>query len=147
MNATIRSAGSADRGRVCDLLTGAGLPLDGISEKLEHFLVAEADGRIVAAAGLEQYDDSVLLRSVVVDAPHRGAGIGAMLSDAALAMARDLGARNAYLLTDTAEDFFRRRGFEVIDRREVPQGIRTSVEYAVACPESAIVMRRPVPQP
>jgi N-acetylglutamate synthase-like GNAT family acetyltransferase len=140
----IRIAVSADRGGVSELLTGAGLPLDGLSEKLEHFLVAEADGRIVAAAGLEQYDDSVLLRSVVVDASHRGTGIGARLSDAALVLARDLGARDAYLLTDTAEDFFRRRGFEVIDRREVPDGIRNSVEFAVACPESAIVMRRAV---
>jgi len=144
MSAAIRPAGAADWGGVCDLLNAARLPLDGLSERLEHFLVAEVDGRIVAAAGLERYDDNVLLRSVAVDASHRGTGLGAMLSEAALAMARQLGARDAYLLTDTAAGFFRRRGFEVIERKEVPPGIRESVEFAVACPDSAIVMRRTV---
>jgi len=102
----IRLAGTADRGDVCDLLAAAKLPLDGLSETLEHFLVAEEDGRIVAVAGIEVYGDSVLLRSVVVAAEHRGTGMGGRLSDASLALARELGARHAYLLTDTAEAFF-----------------------------------------
>ena len=144
MSARIRAAGAADRGGVCDLLTAARLPLDGLSEGLEHFLVAEENGRIVAAAGVEVYGDSVLLRSVVVSPEHRGAGMGGRLSDASLAMAQELGARHAYLLTDTAEAFFRRHGFEVIDRKEVPAAIRSSVEFAVACPASAIVMHRAV---
>jgi amino-acid N-acetyltransferase len=144
MTAAIRAAGAADRGSVADLLTAARLPLDGLSAGLEHFLVAEEGGRIVAAAGLERYDDSVLLRSVVVEPSHRGSGLGATLSEAALAMARALGARHAYLLTDTAEGFFRRRGFVVVDRKDVPAGIRGSVEFAVACPASAVVMHRVV---
>lgn len=144
MNEMIRAAGAADRGSVCDLLTAAGLPLDGLSDRLEHFLVAEEDGRIVAAAGVEVYGDSVLLRSVVVSPEHRGAGMGGRLSDASLVVAGKLGARHAYLLTDTAEAFFRRRGFEVIDRKDVPAAIRDSVEFAVACPASAIAMHRPV---
>ena len=144
MNATIRAAGAADRRGVCDLLTAAGLPLEGLPDGLEHFLVAEEDGRIVAAAGVEVYGDSVLLRSVVVSPEHRGAGMGGRLSDASLAVARKLGARHAYLLTDTAEAFFRRRGFEVIDRKDVPAAVRDSVEFAVACPASAIAMHRAV---
>lgn len=144
MTTVIRLAGTADRGDVCDLLAAAKLPLDGLSETLEHFLVAEEDGRIVAVAGIEVYGDSVLLRSVVVAAEHRGTGMGGRLSDASLALARELGARHAYLLTDTAEAFFRRRGFEALDRAHVPAGIRNSVEFAVACPASAIVMHRAV---
>lgn len=142
MNAAIRPAGVFDRRGVCDLLTSAGLPLDGLSDNLEHFLVAEVDGAIVAAAGLERYGEDVLLRSVVVEPSHRGGGIGARLSEATLVMAGRLGARGAYLLTDSAEGFFRRRGFEVIDRKNVPPGIKASVEFAVACPASAIVMHR-----
>ena len=144
MSATIRVAGAADRSGVCELLTSAKLPLDGLSETLEHFLVGEVDGQIVAAAGLEVYGDVVLLRSVVVSPDLRGTGVGGKLSDATMVMAHRLGARHAYLLTDSAEAFFRRRGFEVIDRNEVPAGIRNSVEFAVACPASAIVMRRTV---
>jgi N-acetylglutamate synthase-like GNAT family acetyltransferase len=140
----IRRADATDRDVVRDLLNAAGLPLDGLSPQLEHFVVAESDSRIVAVAGLEQYEDSVLLRSVVVEPSHRGTGIGVTVAEAALARAGQLGARHAYLLTDTAEHFFRRRGFEVIERTEVPPGIRNSVEFAVACPASATVMRRAV---
>jgi amino-acid N-acetyltransferase len=142
MSATIRVADAADRDDVCDLLAAANLPLDGLSERLEHFLVAEESERIVAAAGLELYGDSALLRSVVVAEPHRGLGVGRLLSEATLVMARELGARQAYLLTTTAEEFFRRRGFQVVDRKDVPVSIRGSVEFAVACPSSAVVMHR-----
>lgn len=147
MSLAIRTAVAADRGGVCDLLTEARLPLEGLSERLEHFLVAEVDERIVAAAGLELYHDTVLLRSVVVAPSHRGTGVGVLLSDAAMTMARALGAQHVYLLTHTAEAFFRRRGFEVVDRKDVPASIRASVEFAVACPASAVVMRRPTGEP
>ncbi len=140
--AAIRIAGAADRRGVCELLAAARLPLDGLSEELEHFLVAEDDDLVVGAAGLELYGDAALLRSVVVAPSHRGGGLGALLSDAALAMAWELGARHTFLLTDTAEAFFHRRGFEVTARSDVPHGIRNSVEFAVACPASAVVMRR-----
>jgi len=142
VSAVIRIATAADHGGVCALLRGAGLPLDGLSDQLAHFLVADEDGRIVAAAGLEVYGDAVLLRSVVVAPSHRGAGLGRLLSEATLVMARELGARRAYLLTDAAEAFFRRRGFEVISRSDIPTDIRNSVEFAVACPASATAMRR-----
>lgn len=144
MTPTIRGAVAADREGVCNLLTEAGLPLDGLSERLEHFLVAEEDGLIVAAAGMERYGDSVLVRSVVVDPSSRGTGLGRALSEAVLDTARDLGARRAFLLTNTAEAFFRRLDFVVIERAAVPAEIRSSVEFAVACPASAVVMVRPV---
>ena len=142
MNAVIRAAAAADYAPVCDLLRSAKLPLDGLSTTLENFLVAEAGARVVGAAGLEVYDDAALLRSVVVAPSHRGAGMGGMLSEGALALAGDRGIRDVYLLTDTAEAFFRRRGFAVIARADVPRSVQASVEFTTACPESAIVMHR-----
>jgi amino-acid N-acetyltransferase len=147
VSAAIRVAVAADRVGVCDLLSTAGLPLDGLSVTLEHFLVAEAGERIVAAAGLEVYGDSALLRSLVVAPSHRETGLGGLLTAATFAMARELGARHVYLLTNTAETYFHRRGFLVTDRADVPVGIRGSVEFSVACPASAVVMRRPTGEP
>ena len=47
-----------------------------------------------------------------------------------------------YLLTTTAEGYFPKFGFERITRAEVPPSVQASVEFATACPASAIVMRK-----
>lgn len=142
MSAAIRVATPADYAAVCELLRSAALPVDGLSATLENFLVAQDGARLVAVAGLEVYDDAGLLRSVVVAPPHRGSGLGGRLTDRAIAMARELGVRQVYLLTDTAEEFFRRRGFAVVTRAEVPRTVQASVEFTTVCPVSATVMRR-----
>lgn len=144
MSAAIRAAVPADYAAVCDLLRSAKLPLDGLSGTLENFLVAEEDARVVGAAGLEVYRDAALLRSVAVAPSHRGTGIGGLLSEGALAMAGNRGIRDVYLLTDTAEAFFRRRGFAVVARAEVPGSVQGSVEFSTACPASATVMHREI---
>jgi amino-acid N-acetyltransferase len=50
-----------------------------------------------------------------------------------------------YLLTTTAERYFPRFGFEVVERAEVPDDVRTTAEFTSACPASAVVMRRCAP--
>lgn len=147
MSPAIRAAAPQDYAAVCDLLLSAKLPVDGLSPTLENFLVAEEGARLVGAAGLEVHGDAALLRSVVVAPSHRGAGMGGLLSAGALAMAGDQGIRDVYLLTDTAEAFFRWRGFATITRAEVPRSIQASVEFTTACPASATVMHRHVALP
>ena len=105
-------------------------------------VVARVDGRVVGAAGLERYGDGALLRSVVVDASAQGHGLGQRLTEAAVALARDLCMPSVFLLTTTADGFFPRFGFERIGRADVPESVRQSVEFRSACPASAIVMRK-----
>ena len=143
-NGEVRSATSRDRQAVIRLLRAAALPTDGVPATLHDFYVAEAHGRIVGAIGLELYDGSALLRSAVVDADARGAGIGEALVRRVLDHARTRGIRDVYLLTTTAERYFPRFGFQRIDRQEVPAGVQASVEFQHACPASAVAMRRPV---
>lgn len=47
------------------------------------------------------------------------------------------GATAVYLLTETADGFFPRFGFSPVERCEVPEGVRSSVELVYACLESA----------
>jgi amino-acid N-acetyltransferase len=77
-----------------------------------------------------------------VDAGCRGAGLGARLTEAAIADARRRELPALYLLTTTAERFFPRFGFERITRDEVPASVQASIEFRGACPASAIVMRK-----
>jgi N-acetylglutamate synthase-like GNAT family acetyltransferase len=50
----------------------------------------------------------------------------------------------AYLLTDAASGYWRRHGFQVIDRESAPAAITASREWAHACPANATAMRRPL---
>jgi amino-acid N-acetyltransferase len=139
---TIRSATAGDWPGVVMLLRAGGLPEAGLSPKLDGFVVAEADGRLVGAVGLETYGLNALLRSAVIDPASRGIGIGAALLETVLRQADEQGLQAVYLLTTTAESWFPRFGFVRITREDVPEAVRGSVEFSEVCPASAAVMRR-----
>ena len=140
--ATVRPATSDDYEAVAGLLRAAQLPLDGVPRMLTDFYVAERQGRVLGAIGLEVYGSDGLLRSVVVQAAARSAGIGVALIDYALGQARLRALRAVYLLTTTAERYFPRFGFSAIARDDVPHHMSASVEFREACPASAVVMRK-----
>jgi amino-acid N-acetyltransferase len=137
----VRPATKTDYPAVIALLEGAGLPTAGVPRTLADFLVADAGDGLAGAIGLERYGSSSLLRSAVVRPGDQGTGIGAALVRAVLDRARDSGLRDIYLLTTTAERWFPRFGFTPIERDQVPDAVRTSVEFREACPASAAVMR------
>ena len=81
------------------------------------------------------------MRSVAVAARSRGQRVGEQLTRTALSLARDERAPAAFLLTNTAAQYFPRFGFEPINRADVPDDVRQSVEFVSACCASAVVMR------
>lgn len=137
----LRGAAPSDLGAVHALLTAAKLPLAGIPADLAHFLVAERDGAIVGAVGLEDFGVAALLRSAVVAPSLRGTGVGERLVRALLDAARAKGTREVVLLTTTAEAWFPRFGFERIARDQAPESLYASAEFQGACPASAVTMR------
>ncbi len=66
------------------------------------------------------------------------------LVERALADARAAGAREAWLLTETAESFFAGIGWARASRDAAPAAVAASVEFTSACPATAIAMRRPL---
>jgi len=139
---TIRRATRSDQRGVEQLLSSLHLPTAGVVDWIDRFWVADHAGSPVGVAGVEQYGNAALLRSVAVDPSWRDTGIGRTLVETALATARAEGADSVYLLTTTAERYFPRFGFEQITRDEVPDSLRASVEFREACPASAVVMRK-----
>ena len=140
--ATLRPAEAADLGAARTFLEASGLPLDGLEDQFgPAYVVAESAGRLVGLAGMEVYGYDGLLRSVAVDRPRRGTGLGAALVEDRLAWARNGGIRNVWLLTTTAEVWFTRFGFETADRAVAPPDMRASPEFTTACPGSSACMR------
>jgi amino-acid N-acetyltransferase len=123
------------------LLQAQGLPVSDITdEHLEHFFFVGSGGAPTGLVGLEIYGSDALLRSLVVDENARGQGLGSALTDHAERYAASRNVRAIYLLTTTAETFFRRLGYQRIDRREAPPEIKSTREFVDLCPASSAFM-------
>ncbi len=135
-----------DRARESDLedilalLGDCGLPTEGVARHLEHFQTLRRGTEVIGCAGLEIYGRAALLRSVAVQSAWRGHAFGRILTQAALERARELGVSKMYLLTETAVPYFRRFGFEVLERPRVDPAVQKSVEFVSACPDTALAM-------
>jgi amino-acid N-acetyltransferase len=140
---TLRPAVAEDQAAVRALLASAELPVEGLEDFFpEGYAVAEVEGRIIGATGIETHGDDGLLRSAVVAPEWRGRGIGGLLAGERLSWAHRRGLRAVYLLTTTAAGYFPRLGFDPVAREDVPAGVQASSEFASTCPSSAAVLRR-----
>lgn len=128
-----------DLGAIRAALRVAGLPVDDLPPGANCFELREA-GEAIAWAALECFGENALLRSVVVTEAARGNGAGADLVGRVAQAASESGVRRLWLLTETAEAFFHRLGFERIERDEAPAAIRRTTEFEAVCPASAACM-------
>jgi len=139
---TLRQASEEDFPAIEQLLRATKLPVDGVKDSLDSFVVAENDASIVGVAGVERCGRYGLLRSVAVDPQMRGRGIGGALIERLVADSRDKEIPELYLLTTTAEEYFPAFGFARIDRDATPAEVQNTSEFKDLCPSTATVMRR-----
>jgi len=127
------------------LLQAQGLPASDITdEHLEHFFFVGSVGSPAGLVGLELYGTDALLRSLVVAENARHKGLGATLIDHAEQYAASKGVRSIYLLTTTAQAFFKRLGYERIERSTAPPSIERTREFAGLCPASSAFMSKQI---
>jgi amino-acid N-acetyltransferase len=107
----VRRGEPRDVPRLAELILGADLPPLFIEEFVAGFVVVEHQGTVIAGAGGEPYEDTAVVRSVVVDRPARGLGLGRVMSDLVIADLRLAGARDIYLVTVDARPFWEHMGF------------------------------------
>ncbi|HEY0970891.1 MAG TPA: arsenic resistance N-acetyltransferase ArsN2 [Gemmatimonadales bacterium] len=145
---TLRAATAADLAAVERLLASAGLPVAGVADlfasEADDFVVASeaGSGELLGVGGLEVRGDDALLRSVAVRDDARVRGVGRELVQRLVSDAESRGLRAIYLLTQTAEHYFPRFGFERVERSEVPDTIRETSEFRGVCPDSATCMAK-----
>ena len=135
-------ANAKDLNAIASLLRECNLPSNDLTEHLIHFIVAKEKDRLIGCIGLEL--EGPLLRSLAVDADHRGRGIARELCARLFAHARQEGAREIYLLTNTAANFFDSEGFQRKDRQEAPEVIAKHKQFTELCPSSAVLMWKPL---
>jgi len=137
-----RKAVIEDKTTIRALLQTAKLLTENLDKDVTTFYIAEENGQTAGIAGYEFYGDDALLRSVAVQPDFQHHGIGSQFVDFMLDEARKRKILSVVLLTETAKDFFLKKGFVVVDRSSIENGAMIkSSEFAYACPKSAVCMR------
>ncbi len=140
----VTAAINEDLPAIIALLTANELPVEDIIPGKQRFWIIKEKDQIVGVVGLEQYGEYGLLRSLATDAGYRNKGMAAQLLKAMFEFAKRSGIKELYLLTETAETYFEKKGFQKIDRAAVPEPVKESKEFSHICPSTATVMKMPV---
>ena len=144
MEVAARAAKPADLSSIRSLLTSMDLTVAGVGQDLDHFLVVEDAGKIIACAGLETYGFYAFLRSVAVHPYYRKRGVATSLVTRLVEQARQEGFHAVYLLTTSAEAYFRRLGFATIPREDADPSVKQSAEFAEGVCATARAMVLPL---
>ncbi len=116
------------------------LPSDDIRLEGNRFFIYRDGQELVGSGGLEFHGNYCLLRSIAVAPEFRNKKIGETIVNDLKSKAKDAGASNIYLLTETAPLFFEKLGFQKQERSNAPVEIRSSSEFSSVCPVSAVMM-------
>lgn len=137
----IRIHSAPSRAAAAALLESANLPTTDLTDAhMGLFFYLGPTEAPIGLIGLELCGRDALLRSLVVAAAQRGCGMGALLLAHAEEVARVRGTERIYLLTTTAEKFFRGHGYASARRDEAPLGIQSTREFSGICPASSAFM-------
>ena len=141
MTLAIRPASAADLAASKELLRKAGLPVADLSAERLAF-VAERNGVFQGVIGVESFGTTGFLRSLVVSADARGAGVGPALVTALEVASLASAIEELWLLTIDADRFFEKLGFATRDRADAPDAIQGTEEFRGLCPGDAILMSK-----
>ena len=121
---------------ILPVLTGCDLQVTDITASSPPlFFGFRVAGSVVAVIGLEQFQSAGLLRSLAVSPNYRGRGLAQKLLRHVESFAASHGVESLFLLTTTAEAFFRKRGYCKASRLEAPQAIQAT-SWSWSCPNS-----------
>ena len=132
---------------IVELLSSVGLPAEDVGLHLDSFIVARHGKKMAGVVGVQLYGADALLRSLAVYPEARGRGIARQLSRRIVASAQRRGAKRLYLLTTTIEGLCEKWGYRKIDRKNVPEAIRSTAEFKSLCPSTAVCMYKELKEP
>ena len=130
-----------DKETVLRILRDANLPIADITEKhLVHFFGCGTELNPDGIVGIEPYGEVALLRSLAVLPSRQSTGVGTFLAKNAEQYALQQGVKSLYLLTTTAQTFFKHLGYIDVLRSEAPLSIQNTKEFSDICPASSAFM-------
>lgn len=138
---SVRLARSNDYEVVSSLLEGLDLPIEGMKEHFQHFIVMEKSDDIIGVFGIEIYDSIGLLRSFGVRKKFQGKGFGAKLIDKMENYILEKNLDEVYLFSETADKMFAKWGYEYTTRDTADPRIQQSVEWGL-CTSTPLLVKK-----
>ncbi|MFK5856434.1 MAG: arsenic resistance N-acetyltransferase ArsN2 [Bacteroidota bacterium] len=132
----------SDIEKVKTLLVENNLPVNDIDKIAVQLFVVKAKNKIIGVIGIENYSTIGLLRSLAVSDNYKNLKIGAELVDYIIGYCSTNKMQELYLLTTTAEKYFVKFGFNIMERENIPDLIKKTSQFADICPASAIIMKK-----
>lgn len=111
-----------------DLLRACQLPVEGVREHIDHYLVSRDGGGLIGCAGLERYGKVGLLRCIAVARRARLAGLGELILSLLVADARESGIESLVVHPAGAAPYFEQIGFTAAETAVLPADLRRSLE-------------------
>ncbi len=97
--------------------------LSEIYDGIRDYFVVRKGGRVIACAALHvTWADLAEIRSLAVDKNEQNQSIGSLLTQACLEEAKELGIPKVFCLVRKPA-FFEKHGFQLIDKKELPQKV------------------------
>ncbi|WP_433745411.1 GNAT family N-acetyltransferase [Falsibacillus pallidus] len=124
----IRQAESLDLEKLESFLTAAGLSTEGVKESIDYFLLIENEqGKIFGTMGIEPFETSGLLRSLVVVKEMGEEGLLTLFQQM-FKLAKERGLSTLYLATNkpSSLSFLAWMGFSQVDKSDLPPEIGES---------------------
>ncbi len=142
---SINSVEPHDLKQIVAFLKEQELPTEDINpHNLKNFFKLADENEILAIAGLELYEHDGILRSLAVRDHVQERGLGTKMVRFIEKMAEDSGITRLFLLTETAESFFKKLEYSKYDRSTVPTAVNQSMEFSELCSESAVCMKKDI---
>jgi len=117
--------------------------LNDLYESLRDIYIYEDRGKIKGVCSLHiMWEDLAEIRSLAVSKESQGRGVGRSLLNACIKEARALGIKRVFALT-YQPDFFRKAGFNDVDKSKLPQkiwGDCLRCPKFPECDEDAVIM-------
>ena len=127
---------------VFGLLAEAKLDFSDLKQPNIRLFRFEENEVMIGVAALEIISGEALLRSVAVKPELQGKGFGKAIVGKMEEIARQSGIKALNLLTNTAADFFKTNGFQVIQRPDFAESLKQTTQFAGLCPGSAVCLTK-----
>ena len=139
----IKRASGNDVEAITQLLNENGGAASNIaSDKLEHVYLAFTKKNEFAGVGaMEVFGNTGFLHTLVVKEAFRGQGFGYLLIKTLDHAAKTDNIDEIYVLSDNLADYFKRYGYEIVDKASVPTALSSSTLYQQVNSDAANAMR------